>query len=84
VSTAISSAGKQNGQGKRLPTFVPSGSTCRYDVFIPIQIMAKTKAQTASTFKERPKVSRPGVHSKTKSSKLKTSKLYSKSYRGQG
>jgi hypothetical protein len=84
VSTAISSTGKQNGQGKRLPTFVLSGSTCRYDVFIPIQIMAKTKAQTASTFQAKPKVSRPGVHSKTKSSKLKTSKLYSKSYRGQG
>jgi hypothetical protein len=46
--------------------------------------MAKTKAQTASTFQAKPKVSRPGVHSKTKSSKLKTSKLYSKSYRGQG
>jgi hypothetical protein len=46
--------------------------------------MAKTKAQTALTFKAKPKVNRPGVHSKTKSSKLKTSKLYSKSYRGQG
>lgn len=30
------------------------------------------------------KVSRPGVHSKTKTSRLKTSKLYKKSYRGQG
>jgi len=30
------------------------------------------------------KVSRPGVHSKTKTSKLKTSKLYVKKYRGQG
>ena len=29
-------------------------------------------------------VSRPGVHAKTKTSKLKTSKLYSKKYRGQG
>jgi len=29
-------------------------------------------------------VSRPGVHSKTKTSKLKTSKLYAKGYRGQG
>ena len=27
---------------------------------------------------------RPGVHSKTKQSKLKTSKLYKKAYRGQG
>jgi hypothetical protein len=30
------------------------------------------------------KVSRPGVHAKTKTSKSKTSKNYKKSYRGQG
>ena len=30
------------------------------------------------------KVSRPGVIAKTKTSRLKTSKLYKKSYRGQG
>lgn len=30
------------------------------------------------------KVSRPGVHSKTKTSKSKTSKNYKKSYAGQG
>ena len=30
------------------------------------------------------KVSRPGVHAKTKTSKLKSSKLYSKKYKGQG
>ena len=30
------------------------------------------------------KVSRPGVHAKTKSSKLKASKNYKKLYRGQG
>jgi hypothetical protein len=30
------------------------------------------------------KVSRPGVHSKTKTSKLKSSKLYNKKYIGQG
>lgn len=30
------------------------------------------------------KVSRPGVHSKTKTSKLKKSKNYKKAYRGQG
>jgi hypothetical protein len=30
------------------------------------------------------KVSRPGVHSKTKTSKSKNSKNYKKSYRGQG
>ena len=33
---------------------------------------------------ERPKKRRPGVHAKTKSSKLKTSKHYKKAYRGQG
>lgn len=31
-----------------------------------------------------PKKRRPGVHSKTKSSTSKTSKLYNKKYRGQG
>jgi hypothetical protein len=46
--------------------------------------MAKIKAQTTSTFQEKPKVSRPGVHAKTQTSKLKTSKLYKKAYRGQG
>jgi len=30
------------------------------------------------------KVSRPGVHAKTKSSKSKNSKNYKKAYRGQG
>jgi hypothetical protein len=30
------------------------------------------------------KVSRPGVHSKTKTSKLKSSKNYVKKYKGQG
>lgn len=30
------------------------------------------------------KVSRPGVHSKNGTSKLKKSKLYKKAYRGQG
>ena len=46
--------------------------------------MAKTKTQTASTYQAKPKVSRPGVHSKTKTSKLKTSKNYKKLNRGQG
>ena len=48
--------------------------------------MAKTKAKSTSVslFKERPKKSRPGVHSKTKTSKLKNSKNYKKKYRGQG
>jgi hypothetical protein len=39
---------------------------------------------TSSLFKEKAKVSRPGVHAKTKSSKLKQSKNYHKASRGQG
>ena len=46
--------------------------------------MTKLKAQSAISFKETPKVSRPGVHAKTKISKLKSSKNYKKLYRGQG
>lgn len=46
--------------------------------------MAKIKAQSTATFKPAEKKSRPGVHSKTKVSHLKSSKLYKKSYRGQG
>lgn len=46
--------------------------------------MAKVKTQTASSFKVKPKVSRPGIHAKTKTSKIKTSKLYKKRYKGQG
>ena len=38
----------------------------------------------SASFKEKPKVSRPGVHAKTKSSKLKQSKNYQKVSRGQG
>lgn len=33
---------------------------------------------------QRPKVKRPGVHAKTKTSKLKSSKHYKKKYKGQG
>lgn len=45
----------------------------------------KTKSTSnSSLFKEKAKVSRPGIHAKTKSSKLKQSKNYKKSYRGQG
>lgn len=33
---------------------------------------------------EKKHVSRPGVHAKTKTSKLKSSKNYKKSYKGQG
>lgn len=46
--------------------------------------MAKIKSNASSTKLEKPKVSRPGVHSKTKTSKLKSSKNYQKKYRGQG
>ena len=43
--------------------------------------MAKQNAVVKTIVKN---VSRPGVHAKTKTSKIKTSKLYSKKYRGQG
>jgi hypothetical protein len=45
--------------------------------------MAKVKESSVRTLVKK-KVSRPGVHAKTKTSKNKTSKNYSKSYRGQG
>jgi hypothetical protein len=44
-------------------------------------IMAKQTTDTKLTVKS---ISRPGVHAKTKTSSLKSSKLYKKSYRGQG
>ena len=44
--------------------------------------MAKIKELTTTLTKT--KVSRPGVHAKTKTSKLKSSKKYKKLYRGQG
>lgn len=40
------------------------------------------KVQTITV--EKNKVSRPGVHAKTKTSKHKKSKKYRKSYKGQG
>ena len=46
--------------------------------------MAKIKAQSAATFKPAEKKSRPGIHSKTKTSQLKSSRNYKISYRGQG
>ena len=45
---------------------------------------AKVKSTSTSTKLEIPKISRPGIHSKSKTSKLKSSKNYKKSYRGQG
>lgn len=46
--------------------------------------MAKAKTTQTTTFQPKPKRKRPGVHSKTKSSKLKGSKNYLKAYAGQG
>jgi hypothetical protein len=46
---------------------------------------AKSKSTSAvSVRKDKGKVSRPGIHAKTKSSKLKSSKNYKKINRGQG
>jgi len=42
------------------------------------------KKQQVITYAKKPKVSRPNVHAKTKSSVLKSSKNYKKLYRGQG
>ena len=46
--------------------------------------MAKTKVSNIMVFRKKPKVSRPGVHAKTKTSVHKHSKNYKKAYRGQG
>ncbi len=40
--------------------------------------------QTSAEKKSKVKVSRPGIHSKSSSSKLKSSKNYKKNYAGQG
>lgn len=42
------------------------------------------KSTSSGTFVASPKVSRPGVHAKTKTSKTKNSKNYKKPYKGQG
>lgn len=42
------------------------------------------KVQTGQSFISQSKTERPGVHSKSKTSKLKTSKNYKKKYKGQG
>jgi hypothetical protein len=42
------------------------------------------KMTSSFTFHETPHKKRPGVHAKSKSSRLKSSKNYSKGYRGQG
>jgi hypothetical protein len=46
--------------------------------------MAKAKTQTIKLHIQKPRNKRPGVHSKTKASKLKSSKNYIKAYQGQG
>ena len=45
---------------------------------------AKAKVSSTPTKVDRTKVSRPGVHAKCKTSKLKSSKNYKKLNRGQG
>ena len=42
------------------------------------------KAKNESIKLEKKKISRPGVHAKTKTSSIKDSKNYKKSYKGQG
>jgi len=44
----------------------------------------KTDGAGGSKFKEKGKKKRPGVHAKSKTSKLKTSKNYKKKYKAQG
>jgi hypothetical protein len=44
----------------------------------------KTSTTTSSVRRAKKKVSRPGVHAKTKTSKAKSSKNYKKPSRGQG
>jgi hypothetical protein len=44
----------------------------------------KTSSVSVSKFQVKTKVSRPGVHAKTKTSKTKSSKNYTKINRGQG
>lgn len=41
------------------------------------------KAQTSVSYRKA-KIKRKGIHSKSKSSSLKSSKVYAKGYRGQG
>ena len=46
--------------------------------------MAKAKVKEVISFRPKGKVSRKGVHAKTKSSHQKSSRNYKKPYRGQG
>ena len=42
------------------------------------------KGLTLGNYIDKPKIKRPGVHAKSKTSKLKSSKNYKKRYAGQG
>ena len=46
--------------------------------------MAKKGASGSAIVLDKPAKKRPGVHAKSKTSKLKSSKNYRKKYRGQG
>ena len=46
--------------------------------------MTKVKSAPSATKVKKPKIARPGVHAKSKTSKLKSSKNYKKLYKGQG
>lgn len=46
--------------------------------------MAKAKVNDLKSFKRKPKVRRPGRHSKNNTSRSKKSKNYQKKYKGQG
>jgi hypothetical protein len=43
-----------------------------------------SSVSASSSYKEKPKKSRPGIHSKNNSSKSKNATNYVKSYNGQG
>lgn len=45
---------------------------------------AKVKINASSMIVRKPRVKRPGVHAKSKTSKNKNSKNYVKQYQGQG
>lgn len=44
----------------------------------------KAKGPSAISFLKKPRKKRPGIHAKSKTSKIKTSKNYIKSYTAQG
>ncbi len=56
----------------------------KYNNSIYKTVAAKSKNTSSEAFREKPKRKRPGVHAKSKTSKLKSSKNYKKLNRGQG